>query len=417
MKTLRLPFLLGLLAATVRGTALIHFNFHIHDYEWGTVAQNMLVGRGYVFSWEYIGSDVVAVGFPGMAFILYFLQLVFGPGWLGFWIWQMLMAIGSVVLLDRVGYQMHMKDHHRLFACILFCFDPALVLYGSIKVHEVSTLIFMVLVLFYFANRALDSLEFCPRRFVILGLLAGLGMYIRPTLFFILPLYLLLTIRHKNKKRLGFVLSIVLSLMCMLPWMVRNQIRLGKPVLATNGSFLLWRGNNPYATGGAVDSFGTMVMQRAGYYEDTLYMSELERQQFFRKKAVDWIQKNPESFFYGIVKKFYYFWWFSPQSGVLYPGNWIIIYKIYYTFLLLGLILGVYCYQREQISWEWLFVSMGFMLFISMFQSLYYVEGRHRLILMPFFFLYTGFFLPHLQKIKFLPHRSTQVAPGLKGSS
>lgn len=34
-------------------------------------------------------------------------------------------------------------------------------------------------------------------------------------------------------------------LLLLLPWMARNQLRLGRPLLATNGGYNLWLGNNP----------------------------------------------------------------------------------------------------------------------------------------------------------------------------
>jgi len=34
-------------------------------------------------------------------------------------------------------------------------------------------------------------------------------------------------------------------LLLLLPWMASNQLRLGRPLLATNGGYNLWLGNNP----------------------------------------------------------------------------------------------------------------------------------------------------------------------------
>jgi len=91
------------------------------------------------------------------------------------------------------------------------------------------------------------------------------------------------------------------------------------------------------------------------------------------------------------VTKFFYFWWFAPQTGVLYPPVWRLLYQVYYGGALIFAFVGVQRLVRDGGPPVAKAVVLGaFLLLLSALQSLYYVEGRHRWAVEPMLLALTG---------------------------
>ena len=58
------------------------------------------------------------------------------------------------------------------------------------------------------------------------------------------------------------------------------------------------------------------------------------------------IQENPAAFVRLTLLKFFHFWWFAPQTGVLYPRTWFFVYAVYYIGALLFAALGIWSVVR-----------------------------------------------------------------------
>jgi hypothetical protein len=175
------------------------------------------------------------------------------------------------------------------------------------------------------------------------------------------------------------------ALLILLPWLVRNYIVYGSPVFVTTaGPELLWIGNNPRATGFAVTSSGQTMLEAApdAFRAQLLAADELTQQQFFWNEFLRFVTNHPWRVLNLFVKKFYYFWWFSPQSGREHPPWALLLYRPVYACALLaamwGFIVGFHRDNRHEFI-----LLLLFLVIISLGQSLFFVEGRHRLALMP----------------------------------
>lgn len=99
---------------------------------------------------------------------------------------------------------------------------------------------------------------------------------------------------------------LALAFLVSLPWMIRNQLVIGAPVLNTNGGFNLYLGNNPAATGYFVSIADT---PRASTWHQLRTVSgELGATQILKQEAVSWIREHPGKFTVLAIKKAAYFW-------------------------------------------------------------------------------------------------------------
>ncbi|MCD4701206.1 MAG: glycosyltransferase family 39 protein [Candidatus Aegiribacteria sp.] len=152
------------------------------------------------------------------------------------------------------------------------------------------------------------------------GMAAGILFLIRSTAIFLVPLQLVWLL---IKKRWRTALLVVAGfLICCIPWVLRNQLVLGSPVLMpTKGSINMWMRNNPSLLaieGISIPGFIEDGINRADLLEyphmeglDT----ELARSRLIMDRAGEFIFANPLLFAYLTVVRFGLF--LSPIGGTV----------------------------------------------------------------------------------------------------
>lgn len=122
------------------------------------------------------------------------------------------------------------------------------------------------------------------------GILMGVATLVQPSLQF-LPLvgaiFLAGLSRMSSRSILQCAALLVGTILVISPWTVRNHAHFDQFVLvSTNGGDVLYRANNPLATGAYMPK-GEIEMSN---------LEELERDKLGRRLAVEWIKNNPGSF-------------------------------------------------------------------------------------------------------------------------
>lgn len=97
------------------------------------------------------------------------------------------------------------------------------------------------------------------------------------------------------------------------PWVIRNTLELGAPVLNTNGGFNLYLGNNPAATGVFISIADT---PQGPQWQSMRQAGELQASETLGRKAMAWIVDNPQTFAFLAIKKLGYFWMPPIHRGV-----------------------------------------------------------------------------------------------------
>ena len=150
------------------------------------------------------------------------------------------------------------------------------------------------------------------RNAVLLGLIIGLGVYVRSILL-LFPIVAMLLIwmrgggRYRTSVRLTCVATIAM-LLTILPWTVRNHVFMGEPVLtSTNGSLIFYIGKGP----------GTTGIHRSipdGTFSDS---SEITMYREAYRLALEYMVEHPVEWFKVLPRKFFHLW-ASDWSGVAY---------------------------------------------------------------------------------------------------
>jgi 4-amino-4-deoxy-L-arabinose transferase-like glycosyltransferase len=285
-----------------------------------------------------------------------------------------------------------------LAAGLLVAVHPGLLVYTSTKSHP---LVFDAL---FFTLTLLCTMRLAERmtlrRAVTLGAVVGLGALSRGTIVIFLPvagLWLLLTLPRAaftaivtRMIQAGVVASVILA-----PWVVRSSLLHDRFVfILTTDSEDFWRGNNPWATGHSYAASGQPVVTSippAELADLHAQPDELSQARWFSTHARAFVRENPGAFVRLTLKKFYAFWWFAPQTGVLYSAASLRLYQAYYVAALILAAIGTWAALRgSSDAVKNTVLLLAFLAILSGLQSLYYVEGRHRWAVEPMLLALSG---------------------------
>jgi 4-amino-4-deoxy-L-arabinose transferase-like glycosyltransferase len=362
---------------------------HPRLFEYERIINNILSGSGFVT--EHIGGAVYkSLNNPLYSYLCAFIYAVTNHSYMAVMVAQSLVSVLLGIVIFNIG-KMLFDEKVGLWSAAVVVFHPGLLYY------DIYTLIPMSIDTFLIALTVLLFLRFkeAPSAISIfaVGTCVGLGMLSRSMIGAILPLaalYILIFLRGFKFGRKAMMAAVLFlgAILVIMPWTVRNYIVHKKFVfiMSTSGE-ALWRGNNDLATGTSLAKDGRPVLELwpEDFRKKVYSLDELGQKEFFEKEAKAFIKANPARTLKLYLKKFYYFWWFSPQSGSQYHGSQLAIYKLFYIGLLglaaTGFVSTIVCGNVRARDGAWLLFFI--VLAIGLFQSVFYVEGRHRWLVEP----------------------------------
>lgn len=390
-------WMVGATALAVRIVLAIALDglWHPHLEEYDVVARNMVAGRG--FSLPLHG-------------IVYHSPLAPLPAWISaasYWLTGSLVA--AMVLQIVAGVAQALVTSvvaRRLFgglvapfaAGMLVALHPGLAVYSASRMHALT------LDALFFALALLQSFRLAARptttRATHLGLVIGLGVLSRATLLVLLPIAVvwLLIVTPRPSRRTAIrnsLVACVCAVAVIAPWTLRNSLLHDRFVfLLTTDGDNFWRGNNPHASGTSyIDSTRTVFSSLSA--DDIRDLegqpNELAQNEWFKTRARAFIREHPDAFVRLTLRKFFYFWWYAPTTGILYPRTWFQLYLAYYVVVMVLATVGAWRAVRGGGRGMPLALLMGAFLFVlASIQSLYYVEGRHRWAVEPMILVFSG---------------------------
>lgn len=372
--------MLALAAFALRIVWQIKVGFYAspETWEYAAIAQNVLAGDGFTFElfgtrWQTFGTPV----YPSLLVALHWLSG--GPGhYLAIGVAQA--AFGSATVFATHAIARHIHPTASVPAATLVAAHPALIIYAA-KVHEFSFEVLAATMLL------LAALELDHRRsaktvapFTVWGALAALT---RSTLLAVAFAHVaLLALRRPLRP---VVIAATLLLLATVPWTVRNMAVLGTVTFtAPYSCVIFWMGNNPNASGGtfARDGRGMLDAVPDEMMRRIAGRPELEQGRIFCAEAMEFVRAESVGWLRWYGQKLVWFWSFGPNAGILYPPGWIDLYRGGYALQVALAIGGAISILRSG-SRRGLAFLLTMLAVVSLTQSIFYVEGRHRLLLEP----------------------------------
>jgi 4-amino-4-deoxy-L-arabinose transferase-like glycosyltransferase len=199
--------------------------------------QHWTGNAGYVFGLAPVNCPT-AVLEPGYSVLLAFFFRVFGAVSGSVFSLNLLFALGGAFAVRKFVTDVWGAESG-LMAAVLWSLYPPFVYYSAYAMTETAHFsMLMISTMFVLAAGRGKEKGF------LAGLSSGVFFLIRATALFLVPLQLVYLVWRKKWKALAFLCAGFL--VAVSPWVARNWISLGEPVLIpTKGSLNLWMRNNP----------------------------------------------------------------------------------------------------------------------------------------------------------------------------
>lgn len=378
-----IPLFLAAFAAAMAVTTITGRFSSPERWEYSQIAENILEGSGAVR--EYLGTKYYFYGptlYPAMLAAVLWVTNRLESAML---VLQAVFFACTCVVIYQIASTIFGTAEARLAAGLAALHPGGLIYVG--KLHAQTLDVFLLVLSFLLLTQIARTAT--PLRSVGTGLVAGLAALSRATIVPFLSLWVAWFV-WKERQHLSSVLRAVTAFIAagalvISPVLVRGYLIYGTVIpLRTDTGVNLWYGNHPGASGTSytmslapapvITQLPPAVSARIGT------MNEIDQNRLFIATALEFVRNDPRAAFSLFLKKVYYFWWFSPHSGLLYPAGWWRAYAIYYAVILLFTAVGVVASLRSARP----VVRTGGVLFllmvasVSFTQAIFYVEGRHR---------------------------------------
>ncbi|HXC04318.1 MAG TPA: hypothetical protein VNZ86_06160, partial [Bacteroidia bacterium] len=266
---------------------------------------------------------------------------------------------------------------------LLFCLHPGITWYALFKIHPFSMDMLMLIVPLWFTAR--HEQDPSTLNLVFFFISVALAVLTRATLLVSILPFLILFARKKGSGKTVLMvgaLGVFVFLSC-LPWMIRNYQQDHILGLTSLGGKDIWKGSLPETEGsnylingkdcysllskGAVDSIQHMPVKAQNDYFLRLYFKNIREKPLLQIRLFLLKMKN--------------FWLFRSAIGNEYGPQARSFIPLYLGAYLLVLLIALLAAWR--IGWASI-ILLGIPLMLSLGQSLFYVETRHRLLIEPF---------------------------------
>lgn len=369
-------------------------------WEYDVIASSLHAGFGHLY--VRAGFPYFAYAPPVWSYVLAALRAFQGEGRASIQILQAVLCVATAVLSALIARRLGARPRVVWLTALLVALQPSLLYYSVVK-SDPLPLNALLLALIVLSGAGLADRP-RPLSAFAFGLLVAIATLARGTPAIVLPLVAVMVLR-RHRATVAPVLLLGLGFGAGLaPWLIRNAIVLGAPVITTTSGENFWRGNNPQATGGVYSSSGLSLSDLhpenrvfPPAIRDTLARgSELDRQDVFTAEALRFIREHPGRALELFAIKMRRFWWrvesspedYTPRMARLY--EWIYRSELALALLGIGLLVRSETLRLRTPGGTTLVLALATMLLVSLLQSAFYVQGRHRFLIEPLLLVFTA---------------------------
>ena len=378
-------------------------------WEFGVIADSILSGKGFSMDRGF-GVMPTAYMPPGYTYLVAGSLWLFGLhyGQLVLFAINCITGAAAAPVAWWFAKDLLKDDRPAFFGALLIAVLPVSVAVVT-KMHSISTNILILLILSWVCLKwaRAGAVSTLVKFSLLAGVLAGLNGYLRgEALLLNLVMFIwVLWIGRKGvcsgKARLAsFAGALVVMLIVLSPWIIRNFIELKGFVPTTTGSgYNLWRGHNVNANGGGWAEGRIVDSEKGG--PGSLSAAELKEMfqgydpskgnpdfyisDFYKVRAIRFIKENPSRELKLAANKLFYFFIVDTNHPLSRkPAYWIWHFVFVWPFVLIALWTG-----KKQWLGERSLIVLPVMLQALLTVAFFFLP-RYRLMVDPYLFMIAG---------------------------
>jgi hypothetical protein len=169
---------------------------------------------------------------------------------------------------------------------LILCYPVLFFTAGTLYPQIIAAALFLLILLM------IEAYRLTRVRMIAVGMVQGFLLLVSPNFILVLPLVLAMPYILRKSVPLSHVLYVTAGVMLILtPWVARNYLTFHRfVVLSTNGGKTLLLGNSENSEPNKGESID---ISKYDAEAEARGLSEVDTDQFYKRKALEWIGKNP----------------------------------------------------------------------------------------------------------------------------
>ena len=260
-------------------------------------------------------GELTAFRAPGYPFFLAAIYTIFGHHFLAVRMIQCLLDAITIIFIFFIARLIF--DHRAATLSALIFAVYRLFIYTASTFFPTTVFIFLLSIIMFLLLSIEQKRTIL--KMVLSGVILGLAVLTVPTVLVFVPFalsWILFGLGNLNSKTVLSCFIIFLSIvLALFPWLLRKYKIYRKPfVIATNGGYNFWMGNNQWA-----DESSGNTIQRSGYLLKKLNQagSDTEKESIYYQDAFEFIKKHPKRLVTLTLQKTLNLWrlYLMPDTG------------------------------------------------------------------------------------------------------
>jgi len=381
---------LVLISVLIRIPIIFIFGDTSLDWEWGLLVNNLIDHR--TLSYQKFDDFLLPNLFmpPLYAYYLYlfsFLNLELYNYINVILFSQAFLAAGSVVVFYKIN-KIFFSQKMSFYCSLVFSFFP-LNAYACSQISSISLQTFFLLLFFYFFFKLTNKINLLT--IFLFSFISGLlillrGEFILILVFSILYLFIFFKIKFKN-----IFIIILVSLITISPYLVRNILVFDKITITKSLGFNLWKGNNINSGVEGSEFMNEELKEKIHAFDkDKLFRINIDK--VFMDEAINNITNAPEKYFILFIKKIISFIFIDINSS--YPNYYNLLH--YLPLFLIGTMSLVGIILSDKKSSKMNYLILIYFLNILIFSS-FFILPRYKLAILPLQLIFTNIFINNIK--------------------
>ena len=392
----KILFLVFLFFILIRLVAMYLYADQTLMDEWNAIIKN-LSGNNLadikMFATRVINGTPVPNFFmpPAYPFYIYFIQIIFGNMFLTeiVILSQIFFSIISIYFLYKILIKFFSKKIS-YFSTLIYALLP-INIYSSIIISSSSFQLSLLVLYFYFLLELIKKENFS--NLFIFSIITSILVLLRGEFFaFHLLSIIFLLFKKINYKKV--FLSIIISLILVSPYLIRNYIIFKSISIAKAEGYDLWKGNNPYAGVEGNMNINLELNKELKIKIENLEASndyDLKVDNLYKDQAIKFIKEDPSRYLLLYSKKFLSFAFVNLSSN--YPGYYNLLHIFPKLFLALGTMIGFFYLKRKDEFF--IFCLIYYLATLSIF-SFFFILPRYSVSVLPIQFFMISLLISRL---------------------
>ena len=392
-------FFLILISFLARLAAILLYGDTIIDNEWGILLKNLYNHKIYAF-YEFENKLIPSSYMPPLyPFILLFLKVI------SFnkinilsliFVFQISLSLISIYIFYKINEQFFSIKVSTINSFIFALFP--LNIYAVTQTSSITLQIFLsLLFLRYFF---LTTTNASNKNIIVFSVICGLSLLTRGEFILILIPTLIYKLIFKKISISNLIKILLISLVIISPYLVRNYINFEKIHIANVTGYALWKGNNPTLKVEGYENykeFEDIKSEIENIPHDNMY--ETKRDNIFFKAAIKNILEKPDVYLLFYVKKIFSFYFFDINST--YKNYYHFMHIIPIAFISIMSLPGFFIFIRSK-DFHQRYLIIYFVIYILIF-SLFFILPRYKLAILPIQIILSTFSINYLvNKMSFI---------------